>query len=140
MQRQPIKLEDSSDSDSEIPAPNLNPIPQPIPPPRHRFGQYRLEDFDYQFLQISTHKFPRWVQRHINPPPTTKRTTAIIKKQQERRLAFCARQKKLADSFQHLATTRNIPKRTDFPSTKAGEWEYTIALAKEQGEWLARNR
>ena len=106
----------------------------------HRFGRYLLEDFDYQFLQISTHKFPRWVQRHINPPPVTRRTIAIIKKQQERRLAFCARQKKLTDSFLHLRNRRNIPKRSDFPNTRSGELEYTIALAKEQGEWLAHNR
>ena len=108
--------------------------------PEHRFGRYLLEDFDYQFLQISTHKFPRWVQRHINPPPVTKRTIAIIKKQQERRLAYCARQKKLADSFIHIRSTRNIPQRSDFSNTRSGELEYTIALAKEQGEWLARNR
>ena len=108
--------------------------------PEHRFGRYLLEDFDYQFLQISTHKFPRWVQRHKNPPPVTKRTIAIIKKQQERRLAYCARQKKLADSFIHIRSTRNIPQRKEFPNTKSGEFEYTIALAKEQGEWLARNR
>ena len=131
MQTQQVKLEDSSNSDSVTSISN----PNPNTTPRHCFGQYQLEDFDYQFLQISAHKFPCWVQHHINPP-----STAIVRKQQERCLAFCARQKKLADSFLHLTTTRNIPKRTDFPSTKAGEWEYTIALAKEQGEWLAHNR
>ena len=65
MQQQQIKLEDSSDSDSVTSISN----PNPNTTPRHCFGQYRLEDFDYQFLQISTHKFPHWVQRHINPPP-----------------------------------------------------------------------
>ena len=134
MQQQQIKLEDSSDSNS------VTSTSRPNTTPRHCFGQHWLEDFDYQFLQISAHKFPHWVQHHINPPPITKRTTAIIRKQQELCLAFCARKKKLADSFLHLTTTRNIPKRTDFPSTKAGEWEYTISLAKEQGEWLAGNR
>ena len=91
-------------------------------------------------MQISTHKFPCWVQRHINPPPITKRTIAIIKKQQEHRLEYCTQQKKLADSFLHLRTIRTIPKQEDFPQTKAGELEYTIALSKEQGEWLARNQ
>ena len=109
MQQQSTHLGNNSDSSS------TSAIRRPSTQPEHRFGRYLLEDFDYQFLQISTHKFPRWVQRHINPPPVTRRTIAIIKKQQERRLAFCARQKKLADSFLHLRTTRNIPKRSDFP-------------------------
>ena len=134
MQQQDIKLEDNSDSSS------TSIIERSQPQPAHCFGPYLLEAFDYQFLQISTHKFPCWVQCHINPPPITKRTIAIIRKQQECRLAYCARQQKLADSFSHLANSRNIPKHTDFPNTKAGEWDYTIALAKEQGEWLARNR
>ena len=128
------KIEDNSDSSS------TSIIERSQPPPTHQIGQYCLETFVYQFLQISTHKFPCWVQRHINPPPITKRTIAIIRKQQERRLAYCARQKKLADSFLHIANSQNIPKRIDFPNTKAGERDYTIALAKEQGEWLACNR
>ena len=77
MQQQNIKQEEQSDSIS------LSTTESPSTLQEHRFGRYRLENFDYQFLQISTHKFPWWVQHHINPPPTTKRTIAIIKKQQE---------------------------------------------------------
>ena len=128
MQQQSIKPEDKSDSSSASITRSPNTLPE------HWFGRYHLEDFDYQFLQISTHKFPCWVQRHINPPPITRCTIAIIKKQQECRLVYCTCQKKLADSFLHLKTIRTIPKRQDFPQKQEGEFKYTIALAKEQGE------